>query len=49
MDWAAHLKYLQTIFQEVDADVVISEPVLIRLFRNGSMPSIRAQAEQKGC
>ena len=47
MDWAAHLKHLQTVFQEFDANAVISEPVLICLFRNGLRPSIRAQAEQK--
>ena len=48
MDWAAHLEHLQTVLREFDADVVISEPVLIRLFRDGLRPSIRAQAEQKG-
>ena len=48
MDWAAHLEHLQTVFREFDADTVISEPVLIRLFRNGLRPSIRAQAEQEG-
>ena len=49
MDWAAHLKYLQTVFQEFNAHAVISEPVLIRLFRDGLKPSIRAQAKQKSC
>ena len=49
MDWAAHLEHLQTVLREFDADAVISEPVLIRLFRNGVRPSIRAQAKQKGC
>ena len=48
MDWAAHLEHLQTVLQEFDADAVISEPVLIRLFRNGLRPSIHAQAKQKG-
>ena len=48
MDWAAHLEHLQTVLQEFDANAVISEPVLIRLFRNGLRPSIRAQAKQKG-
>ena len=42
MDWAAHLEHLQTVFREFDADTVISEPVLIRLFRDGLRPSIRA-------
>ena len=48
MDWAAHLEHLQTVLREFDADAVISEPVLIRLFRNGLRPSIRAQAKQEG-
>ena len=49
MDWAGHLEYLQTIFREFDANAVISEPVLIRLFRNGLRPSIFAQAKKEGC
>ena len=48
MDWAGHLKHLQTILREFDADAVILEPVLIRLFRDGLRPSIRAQAKQEG-
>ena len=48
MDWAAHLQHLETVLQEFDADTVILEPVLIRLFHDGLRPSIRAQAEQKG-
>ena len=48
MDWVAHLEHLQTIFQEFDANAVISEPVVIRLFRDGLRRSIRAQAEQEG-
>ena len=35
MDWVAHLEYLETIFYKFDADEVISELVLIRLFCNG--------------
>ena len=48
MDWAAHLKHLQTVLPEFNVDAMISEPVLIRLFRNGLRPSIRAKAEQEG-
>ena len=48
INWAAHLEYLQTVFWEFDANAVISEPVLIRLFRDGLRPSIRAQAKQEG-
>ena len=47
MDWAAHLKHLQTVFQKFDGDTVISELVCIRLFCNGLRPSIRAQAKQE--
>ena len=47
MDLATHLEHLQTVFWEFDANAVILEPVLIRLFRNGLRPSIRAQAKQK--
>ena len=45
----AHLEHLQTVLQEFDANAVILELVLIRLFRNGFKPSIRSQAKQKGC
>ena len=48
MGWAAHLEHLQTILHKFDANTVILEPVLIRLFRNGLRPSIRAKAKQKG-
>ena len=48
MDWAAHLKQLQTVLREFDADAVILESVLIRLFRDGLRPSIRAKAKQEG-
>ena len=46
MDWAAHLDHLQTVFWEFHNNVVILEPVLIRMFRNGLQPFIRAQAKQ---
>ena len=49
IDCAAHLEHLQTVFQEFDPDVVISEPVLIHLFRDGLRPCIRAQAKQESC
>ena len=49
MDWAAHLKHLQIVFQEFDADMVISKPFLIRLFCNNLRLSIHAQAKQDGC
>ena len=49
MDWAAHLEHLQTVVREFNANAVISEPVLICLFRNGCRLSIRAQAKQEDC
>ena len=49
MDWAAQLEHLKIVLPEFNADVVISEPVLIRLFRNGLWPSICAQAKQNRC
>ena len=48
MDWAAHLEHLQIAFQEFNAEMVISELVLIRLFHNGLWPSMYAQAKQDG-
>ena len=42
IDWAAYLEHLQTVLREFDADALILEPVLIRLFRNSLRPSIRA-------
>ena len=49
MDRAAHLEHLHIVLREFDANVVISEPVLIRLFCDGLRLSIRAQAEKKDC
>ena len=42
IDWAAYLKHLQPVFQKFNANMVISELVLIRLFRNGLWLSIHA-------
>ena len=49
MDWATHLEHLQTVFYKFNTIAVISEPVLIHLFRNGLRLFIRAQAKQQGC
>ena len=48
MDWMTHLEHLHTVFREFNANVVILESVLIRLFRDGLRPSIRAPIEQEG-
>ena len=42
MDWAAYPEHLQTVFRNCNANAMILEPVLIRLFCNGLRPSIRA-------
>ena len=49
MDWAAYLEHLQTVFPKFNANVVILEPVLIRLFCNSLRSFIRVQAKQKVC
>ena len=49
MNWTANLQYLQIILQKFNADMVISEPILIRLFCNGLWPSIYAQAKEDSC
>ena len=45
MDWAAYLEHLQTVLWKFDTDTVISELVLIRLFRDSLRPSIYTQAK----
>ena len=47
IDWVAYLEHLQTVLCKFNANAIISEPVLIRLFCNGLRLSIRAQAKQK--
>ena len=47
-DWASHLKHLQAILIEFDADGAPEESVLIRFFREGLKPSVKAQMEQRG-
>ena len=49
MYWKAYLKHLQTIFRKFDANAVILELVLIRLFCNSLKSFIRPQAKQKSC
>ena len=48
LDWASHLKHLQSIFLEFDADEAPGEPTMIKYFREGLKPSIRAEIEQYG-
>lgn len=45
-DWASHLEHLQAILLEFDADGAPEESELIRFFREGLKPSVKAQMEQ---
>lgn len=47
-DWASHLEHLQSILLEFDADGAPKESAMIRFFREGLKPSIKAQMEQQG-
>ena len=44
-DWAAYLEYLQSILSEFDADGAPKKDTMIRYFREGLKPSIRAEIE----
>ena len=46
-DWASHLEHLQSILLKFDAEGAL-ESDLIRFFREGLKPSIKAQMEQRG-
>ena len=43
MDWAIHLEHLQVAFREFDSVAAPNEDTMIRYFREGLQPSIRAQ------
>ena len=45
MDWAAHLEHLQAVLQEFDSVMASNEDTMIRYFREGLRPSIRAQLD----
>ena len=47
-DWAAHLKYPQSILLEFDNAEAPGESYLIRFFRKSLRPSIKTQIEQRG-
>ena len=48
LDWAAHLEHLQAIFQEFDPAATLNDEIIIRYFREGLRPSIRAQLDARG-
>lgn len=47
-NWASRLEHLQSILIEFDADGAPEESDLVRFFREGFKPSIKAQMEQRG-
>ncbi len=47
-DWAAHLEYLLAVLKEFDPTNTPNETTLIRYFREGLCPSIRAQLDHRG-
>ena len=47
LDWASHLEHLQSILLEFDADGAPREPTMIRYFREGLKPSIKAEIDQR--
>ncbi len=48
LDWAAHLEHLQVMLKEFDPTNASNETTLIRYFREGLRPSIRAQLDYWG-
>ena len=47
-NWASYLEYLQSIVLRFDIDGAPEKSDLIRFFREGLKPSIKAQMEQEG-
>ena len=47
LDWAAHLKHLQSILLEYDPVEAPTEPTMLRYFREGLKPSILAELEHQ--
>ena len=47
-DWTAYLKYLLVVFWEFDPAATPSEEIMIRYFREGLRPSVRAQLDTWG-
>ena len=42
LDWAAHLEHLQVILREFDSMAALNKNTMIRYYREGLQPSIRA-------
>ena len=45
MDWAIHLEHLQAVLREFDSVAAPNKDTMIRYFREGLRPSIRAQLD----
>ena len=45
LDWAAHLEHLQAVLREFDSVAAPNKDTMIRYFREGLRPSIRAQLD----
>ncbi len=45
LDWAAHMEHLQVVLKEFDPTGALNETTLIRYFRDGLRPFIRAQLD----
>ena len=48
LDWAAHLKHLQAVFQEFDPAAIPKEEIMVRCFLEGLKPSVRPQLDIRG-
>ena len=48
LDWAAHLEHLLVVLQEFDFATTPNKEIMIRYFREGLRPSIRAQLDTRG-
>ncbi len=48
LDWVMHLEHLQAVLKEFDPTGAPNETILIRYFREGLRPSIRAQLDHRG-
>ena len=48
LDWAAHLEHLQAVLREFDPAATPNEEIMIRHFREGLRPSVRAQLDTRG-
>ena len=48
LDWVACLKHLQAVLREFDPAATLNEEIMIRYFREGLRPFVRAQFDAKG-